>query len=259
MRRELREELAIEISKAAPLMRFRHDYSHRSVVLDTWRVTAWAGEPQGCEGQVLRWLPVQRFAEVSPLLPTVVPIERALRTPQHYVFTPPQLPLTALLAGLAGLPCGAWLRLRQPALDEAQYEAIAAVLIPAAQAQGLAVMLDRDPHRALRLGADGWHARSALLMQLEARPALPLVIASVHTSAELAQVVRLGVDAAVLGPVCATPTHPGAAVLGWPGFSALRGTAALPVFAIGGLAPAALATAVGHNAQGLAGISAYWA
>ena len=104
--RELREELGVTVRQAKPLIRFRHDYSNRSIVLDTWRVTAFDGEPRGCEGQALRWLPVEQFADVSPLLPTVVPIEQALRTPAHYVFTPPQITPGELLAGLARLPRG---------------------------------------------------------------------------------------------------------------------------------------------------------
>ncbi len=256
--RELQEELGVTVRKAAPLIRFHHEYSNRTIVLDTWRVTAFDGEPQGCEGQALRWLSIEKFAEVTPLLPTVVPIERALRTPAHYVFTPLQSAPSALLAGLAQLPHGAWLRLRQPALDEAQYEALARQLVPSARVLGIEVFLDRDPAQVTALGAAGWHGSSAALMRLSQRPSTPLTVASVHDAAQLAQAGALGFDAAVLGPVLATPTHPGAATLGWPVFAAVRGTAALPVFAIGGLDAQQLDTARAANAQGIAGISAYW-
>lgn len=256
--RELHEELGVTVRQAAPLIRFRHEYSNRTIVLDTWRVTAFDGEPQGCEGQALRWLPVDQFAKVAPLLPTVVPIERALRTPLHYVFTPPQITPSALLPGLAQLPPGAWLRLRQPALDEAQYEVLARQLVPAARALDIKVFLDRDPAQVTALDAAGWHGTSASLMRLLQRPDTLLAAVSVHDAAQLEQAVALGFDAAVLGPVLATPTHPDAATLGWPGFAAVRGTAALPVFAIGGLDALQLDAARAVNAQGIAGISAYW-
>ncbi len=258
LRRELREELDIDVREATPLIRFRHDYSNRSIVLDTWRVTAFDGEPRGCEGQSLRWLAVDQFSAVTPLLPTVVPIERALRAPAHYVFTPPQITPSALLAGLAQLPQGAWLRLRQPLLDAAQYEALAWQLVPAARAFGIKVFLDRDPARVGALRAAGWHASSAALMGLSQRPDVPLAVASVHDSGQLSHASTLGFDAAVLGPVLSTATHPGAAPLGWPGFAALRGDAALPVFAIGGLDALQFDAARAANAQGIAGISAYW-
>ena len=256
--RELHEELGVTVLEASPLIRFRHDYSNRTVVLDTWCVTAFDGVPRSCEGQALRWLAVPRFAEVAPLLPTVVPIEQALRQPVHYVFTPPSAAAAVLLAGLAELPSRAWLRLRLPTLDDAQYEAVARQLLPVAQARGIQLLLDRDPAQVLTLGAAGWHGSSAALMQLAQRPAVPLAVASVHDAAQLAQASALGFDAAVLGPVLPTTTHAGAATLGWQGFAAIRGEVALPVFAIGGLDAAQLADARAANAQGLAGISAYW-
>jgi len=256
--RELHEELGITVRAARPLIRFCHEYSNRTVVLDTWCVTAFEGQPQSCEGQTLRWLAVDRFAEVAPLLPTVGPIEQALRQPAHYVFTPPQADADTLLAGLAQLPSGSWLRLRLPMLDAAPYEALARRLLPVAQAQDLKVFLDRDPAQVLALGADGWHASSATLMQLSQRPAVPLAVASVHDAAQLVRSNALGFDAAVLGSVQATPSHPGAAPLGWTGFRDIRGDMALPVFAIGGLDASQLNDALDANAQGIAGISAYW-
>ncbi len=256
--RELHEELAVTVREASPLIRFRHEYSNRVILLDTWRIGAFDGELRACEGQALRWLAVDRFAEVAPLLPTVIPIERALRMPPHYVFTPPGISAPELIAALPQLPQGAWLRLRLPALDEAQYETMARQVLPSARAQGIPVLLDRDPAQVTALGAAGWHCTSAALMRWPARPATPLALASVHDAAQLARAAALGFDAAVLGPVLPTRTHPGATMLGWEGFTAMRRNVALPVLAIGGLEVAALDAARQANAQGIAGISAYW-
>ena len=256
--RELHEELGVTVCAANPLIRFRHDYSNRVVVLDTWRVTAFDGVPRACEGQALRWLAVDHFTDVAPLLPTVVPIAQALRQPAHYVFTPPSADTATLLAGLTCLPDQAWLRLRLSTFANEQYEIVARQLIPAARVRGIKVLLDRDPVQVLALGAAGWHCTSAALMQLSQRPEVPLAVASVHDAEQLAHASALGFDVTVLGPVLATPTHPGAAILGWQGFSTIRGEVALPVFAIGGLNVAALDKARASNAQGIAGISAYW-
>ena len=69
---------------------------------------------------------------------------------------------------------------------------------------------------------------------------------------ELARAGVLGCDFAVLGPVRDTPSHPGVRTLGWHGFArAIEGTR-LPVYALGGLAPADLAAAVDHGAHGIA-------
>ena len=256
--RELHEELGVVLREAQPLIRFAHEYSNRRVVLDTWTVTAFDGEPASRENQALRWLPVARFTELAPLLPTVAPIAVALALPAHYVFTPAEATADWIAARLHQLPAGCGLRLRLPGLDAARYREAARALIPAAHALGLKVLLDRAPEDVVALGADGWHATGRRMTALSTRPAVPLAVASVHDAAELEAATQLGFDAAVLGPVLATTTHPDAPTLGWQRFAAQRGESALSVYAIGGLKPDDLGTARAANAQGLAGISGYW-
>ena len=55
--REVREELAVDCdpSSIAPLMRIHHHYSDKSVLLDVWTVSRFAGVP-GCRGQPIRWV-----------------------------------------------------------------------------------------------------------------------------------------------------------------------------------------------------------
>jgi 8-oxo-dGTP diphosphatase len=81
--------------------------------------------------------------------------------------------------------------------------------------------------------------------------------ASCHDAAQLAVGVHLA-DFATLSPVAATASHPGAPVLGWPRFQALADAAALPVYALGGMAPALAEQAHRHAGQGVAGIGAFW-
>ena len=56
MVRELREELGVTVRAARPLGEFPHDYPDRSVCIGLWLVSAWEGEPQGLDGQALRWV-----------------------------------------------------------------------------------------------------------------------------------------------------------------------------------------------------------
>ncbi|HUS25633.1 MAG TPA: thiamine phosphate synthase, partial [Candidatus Binatia bacterium] len=90
-------------------------------------------------------------------------------------------------------------------------------------------------------------------------PAGCVFAASAHGRADLEHARRTGADCAVLGSVRSTPTHPGREPLGWEGFDAAAWEAGLPVYAIGGLGPAELPDAWAHRAQGVAGISAFWA
>ena len=56
--RELKEELGIELQSARPLIKVRHDYPDKQVLLDIWKVTRFHGEPFGKEGQECRWVPL---------------------------------------------------------------------------------------------------------------------------------------------------------------------------------------------------------
>jgi mutator protein MutT len=86
--RELREEIGIAIAAPRPLMRVRHAYPSREVLLDMWVVKSYTGEPRGLEGQALRWCPQQDLASAD-LLPADKPIVAALRLPERLkqVFT----------------------------------------------------------------------------------------------------------------------------------------------------------------------------
>jgi 8-oxo-dGTP diphosphatase len=125
-------------------------------------------------------------------------------------------------------------------------------------AAGGLVLVNDDEALARGVGADGVHLTAARLAAIEARPAFEWVGASVHTSDELRKAERLGLDFAVLGPVHSTPTHRDATVLGWEGFEAIARDAAIPVFAIGGLAAGDLERAWAHGAHGIAMIRGAW-
>ncbi len=75
--RELREELGIKMQHAEPLIAVPWVYGERELLLDAWRVDAWAGEPQSLEGQALQWrLPAQ--IDHALLTPADCPLLRAL-------------------------------------------------------------------------------------------------------------------------------------------------------------------------------------
>lgn len=86
--RELEEELGIVVEDASRLIRLRYRYRDRDVLLDTWRVTAYAGTASGAEGQPINWIAADRLGN-EPLLPADGPIVTALNLPQRYVMTPP--------------------------------------------------------------------------------------------------------------------------------------------------------------------------
>jgi mutator protein MutT len=80
--RELHEELGITIATPRPLIRVRHAYPTREVLLDMWVVTRHQGEPRGLDGQALRWCS-QDDLPAADLLPADKPIVAALRLPER--------------------------------------------------------------------------------------------------------------------------------------------------------------------------------
>ncbi|MBS0399586.1 MAG: 8-oxo-dGTP diphosphatase MutT [Proteobacteria bacterium] len=78
--RELREELGVKVLQARPLIRLRHRYPDREIRLDVWRVDSFAGEPQGLDGQALRWCD-RRDLNAADLLPADRPVITALQLP----------------------------------------------------------------------------------------------------------------------------------------------------------------------------------
>jgi 8-oxo-dGTP diphosphatase len=78
LRRELSEELGIEVLSARPWLAFVHDYPDKRVRLDVWRVLDYRGAVTAREAQRLDWVPADRLAAL-PLLPGDLPIVAALR------------------------------------------------------------------------------------------------------------------------------------------------------------------------------------
>lgn len=104
--RELNEELGIRIGSPRPLIRIRHAYPSREILLDMWVVRSFSGEPRGLDGQALRWCS-QDELPAADLLPADKPIIAALRLPERLT-----RPATAdyRVTDLAGTPNGATLR-----------------------------------------------------------------------------------------------------------------------------------------------------
>jgi len=259
--RELDEEVGIRVAHARPLMRVRHDYGDRAVLLDVWRVEAFTGEAHGREGQPVQWVAPDHLAQLS--MPAANrPIVQAVRLPDRYAITGPFTDADDLLERLeAALARGVRLiQLRARGLPEGILGDAAAEVVARCRRSQAKCLVNGSPELAMALDADGVHLTAVRLAALTERPlsAERLVGASCHTLAELRQAERIGADFAVLSPVNPTPSHPGVAVLGWPGFSRLVDHIAVPVYALGGVGPDDLDTAFAAGAQGVAGIRAWW-
>ena len=73
LKRELAEELGIEVTASAPFMDLHHEYPDRIVDLEFFLVTNWRGEPRGLESQGLRWVSAREL-DAAELLPADAPV-----------------------------------------------------------------------------------------------------------------------------------------------------------------------------------------
>ena len=260
LRREIREELGIEIERAYPWITRVFTYPHATVRLHFFRVTDWRGEPRALEHQAIAW---QRpgAIELAPLLPANGPVLRSLLLPAEYAITragelgvePFLLRLEARLR--AGLKL---IQVREKAFARQAAEAFARRVIALAHAHRAKVLVNADAALARDIGADGVHLTAEQLRSAPARPDLPWCGASCHSSEELQRAEALGVDFVVLGPVHATPSHPDTVPLGWERFGEIARGAAVPVYALGGIVPRDLEQALSCGAHGIAMVRGSW-
>jgi 8-oxo-dGTP diphosphatase len=261
--RELDEELGIRLQRAEPLVRVPCRYSDRELLLDAWQTDQWEGEPQSREGQALQWLMPER---VDPSILTTADraILQALRLPARYSITPADVPPEQVgrwfeRMGQALERSPQLVQLRLPLWPREMVRELAASLLPLARRHGSQLLLDSDIDGARMLGI-GVQLRSRQLAALPERP-LPLsqlVGASCRDTKSLAHAERLAVDFATLSPVAASRSRPQTAPLGWSRFRALAEAAAVPVYALGGVAPAHVAQARENSGQGVAGVRGFW-
>ena len=258
--RELHEELGIEVDAAFPWITFVHAYPEKSVRLHFFRVSRWHGTPYGREGQRLAWEQPAALT-VNPLLPANDRVMQALGLPPLYAITQASKSgvedfMVRLKAALdRGLRL---IQVRERDMAPEEAEQFARRVVELARPYGARVLVNGDVMMATRAGADGVHLQGKQLMRLAAPPAAAIWAASCHDASELAHAAALGADFVVLSPVLPTASHPGAPGLGWEKFAGLIRNYPLPVYALGGMKPGSLDTAMQHGAHGIALLSAAW-
>jgi 8-oxo-dGTP diphosphatase len=260
--RELEEELGIVPLVSEPLIRIRHDYGDRELLLEFFRVTRYMGEASGLEGQPLKWL-LPDAMEPHRFPAADRPVISALRLPGRYLITggnadQPEAFLQRLdLALEQGVGI---VQLRAHDLSDACYRELLSAAVQRCHGRGIKLLINR-PDRVLDWWrqADGIHLTGQQLMAIDHRPnGAGLLGASCHNPGELARAAQLGLDYALLSPVANTRSHPQTPALGWARFAEWVDRVNLPVYALGGMRSDSLTQAKLAGAQGIAGISTFW-
>ena len=259
LKRELFEEINIEVRDCSPLISFDYDYPDKSLRFHVWKIHGWAGELTGKEGQETQWVDISSLA-VQDFPAANKGIIAACKLPALYLITPDLDSYTpAFVSELqAYLAAGVKLvqfrskksDIREPALSE---------MISACRSRGAELIVNSTPEFAMDVGAAGVHLTSKRLLELTGRPlpAGPWVGASCHDPRELNHAVQTGIDFCVLSQVSKSSGKNGIS-LGWDRFSDMIRKIPVPVYALGGMKLSDLTIARQHGAQGIALISDVW-
>lgn len=259
--RELSEELGIVALATTPLFKLCHRYPDLTVHLHVQAVHAWTGDPQPLDAQALHW---QSLAAPDGLWPVLSHADRRLRRwlrlPACLSISPDCPPggQTEWLAQAQSAAPAGLLLVRTPSLERRAIRDLCLALLAQRPTLRDRLLLSGEVDLARELDL-GIQLKSA---QLQDAPAWNVSErwrgASCHDARELFRAAELGCDYATLGPVKHTLSHPDAAPLGWDQFATLAANAELPVFALGGLHPSALAQARHSGGHGVAGIRGFW-
>lgn len=65
LKRELQEEVAIDVAESSAFMQLEYAYPEKTVLLDIYLVTGFDGEPEGREGQPLRWVDIAGLGNIE--------------------------------------------------------------------------------------------------------------------------------------------------------------------------------------------------
>ncbi len=267
LRREIKEELNLEIIQSRPLITINHHYPDKTVYLHVRKVVLYQGQAIGAEGQSVKWLPISQLAAAD--FPAAnLSVINALQLPDKYLITGAFADRVDFIDKLQkALNNG--IKLVQLRIKESDSDSLSQLPFFLEQAatlcsQSKANLMLNLPASCLKnierskITFSGFHADSKTLHALKQRPEGLLFSASCHNREELLLATKLKADFVVLSPVQETASHPGVPAMGWQPFSALIENVAMPVYALGGVSEADLDTAWQSGAQGIAAISALW-
>jgi len=263
--RELKEELAITVIAATPLITVKHQYPDLAVQLNVFLVEHFSGDAKSCEGQPFKWVNTGELANHA--FPTANrPIITAAQLPPYYAILD-DVDESQLLTNLHKILIRG-IKLIQLRLKTLHTDAIKNFIeqaYPLCKRQGASLLINSAVKNAEDFAVDGIHLTSRHLMSIIKRPAFPRgtsekahwVAASCHNLLELQHAQKIGVDFIVLAPVLATKTHPETEPLGWEQFAKLVSKTNLPIYALGGLSESSLDMARQAGGQGVAAIRAF--
>lgn len=259
LRRELNEELGIEISAALPLLRVIHRYPTKTIDLDVWEVSAWHGSARGREGQRITWVTPSKldcytFPAANRTIITAASLSRTILTMPDLGSSPTQS-LAALDAWLAaGARC---FLLPNQYLINFMDDHLLTQIGHRLRRFGAKLVLDW-PQKEATTAADGDYRQNLeslrRLSDCDVLAGFPC-----RTLDHLERAEQVGADLLLIGPIGSTDSKTENDVLGWNETLRLVAMTMTPAFAFGEWDPEYMTSAIVSGCQGLVLPSSVWA
>jgi|ETNmetMinimDraft_8_1059916.scaffolds.fasta_scaffold04641_4 8-oxo-dGTP diphosphatase len=258
IKRELKEELGINVKRLRFVRSFTHKYPDRIVDLSYFIIGNYEGEPFGAEGQNIEWVDNKDLVKYK-LLPSVREIISSLSLPSKYWITPSEGHYTKdwmmqfeqkLAQGVSLIQLRAKI-----SLDEVFIRKI----FMKCQESKTKLLLNTTNKTYKEPYSDGWHMTTAEMLSFQSRPCPyeKIIGASTHNLYEAVRASELNLDFIVISPIKPTQTHPKTKPLGWDVAREVVDNITTPVYLLGGMSDLDLDKALTLGAQGIAGVSSF--
>ena len=259
LRRELAEEIDIEVAVSRKLIEFRYQYSDRRIHFQVFEVLSSSKQVANNEKQRLRWVDLQEIGAIN-FPPANTVIVDVLQLHSLYMIADESILRDKLFSVIEiQLKLGVKLvQFRAHYMTKSEYISSAIRVRKLCERYEASMISNCETSWVDEIKPHGVHLTSSRLREsssvgnVKARGAY--FSASCHSAREIDYANELGVRCILVGPIHQTSSHPHSKCLGWERFSELCGRANMPVFALGGIVSNELSSAIAQGAQGVAGI-----
>jgi 8-oxo-dGTP diphosphatase len=259
LKRELKEELGINIDGCSPWIIRHHSYEHASVRLHFFLVSQWSGDVIPQENQNIKWSDL-RNPEVTPILEANSVIFKALSLPPIYAITNySELKDKFLIALKRKIENGLQLiQIREKSLEINDLIDFCKEILRLTKNYDVSILLNSNIELAKDLGLDGVHLNSSQIYQDLSIPKGWIIGASCHTLEDLKIVEEKKYSFALLSPVNKTQSHPELKHMGWEKFKQIVNRFQIPIYALGGMTEHDKINANNSGSIGIASQRAIW-
>ena len=259
LKRELKEELGINIDGCSPWIIRHHSYEHASVRLHFFLVSQWSGDVIPQENQNINWTDL-RDPEVTPILEANSVIFKALSLPPIYAITNfSELKDNFFSALKRKIENGLQLiQIREKSLEINDLIYFCKEVQRLTKNYEMSILLNSNIELAKDLGLDGVHLNSSQIYQDLSIPKGWIIGASCHTLEDLKMVEDKKYSFALLSPVNKTQSHPELKPMGWEKFKEIINGFQIPIYALGGMTEHDINNAYVSGSIGIASQRAIW-